>query len=100
MIFSTQLVITIAQDTTKDVSQSNEHVRCADSHALFLKKASRYGFTCIDCTGEFNKFPSCNFGLELECKLFYRRIQDVGDVSSKRKNQINKKERNSKRREK
>ena len=58
-------------------------IRCEDSHALFLKKASKYDFKCTDITDELKDYPSCEFGLELECKIFHLSVnKDVKSNSS------------------
>jgi predicted nicotinamide N-methyase len=49
-------------------------IRCADSHALLLKKASKYGLAVKDCTDELNDIPELKWGLALDCKLLYVRV--------------------------
>ena len=48
-------------------------VRCADSHALLLKKASKFGLRVEDCTHvAFSaECPSCSWGVDMECKLLH-----------------------------
>lgn len=48
-------------------------VRCADSHALLLKKASKFGLRVEDCTNVAfsDECPSCSWGVDMECKLLH-----------------------------
>lgn len=49
-------------------------VRCADSHALLLKKASKFGLKVKDCshTAFAEECPSaCSWGVDMECKLLH-----------------------------
>ena len=48
-------------------------VRCADSHALLLKKASKFGLRVEDCTEVAfrDECPSCSWGVDMECKLLH-----------------------------
>lgn len=48
-------------------------VRCADSHALLLKKASKFGLRVEDCTEAAfrDECPSCSWGVDMECKLLH-----------------------------
>ena len=75
-IFSTKLVRPLLKTLRKMSHDETKiylcvQIRCADSHTLFFKKAPKYGFTCIDRTDDLGKYPSCSFGLELECKLLH-----------------------------
>ena len=44
-------------------------IRCADSHALLLKAASKFGLKVEDCSDEMKGIPSCAWGLGMECKM-------------------------------
>ena len=49
-------------------------VRCADSHALLLKKASKFGLRVKDCSHKafVEECPSaCSWGIDMECKLLH-----------------------------
>lgn len=76
VIFSTSLVKPLLK-TLRKMSHDETNiylvvqVRCEDSHALFLKKASKYDFNCLDCSEKLSEFPSCSFGLELDCRLLH-----------------------------
>jgi hypothetical protein len=45
-------------------------VRCAASHRLFLDKAPSYGFHVHDISEECFAVPSCEWGRDLDCKIF------------------------------
>ena len=74
VVFATSLVKPLLK-TLQKMSHSNTmiylclQIRCADSHALLLRKANKYGFQCIDCTDELKSMPVYSWGLELECKI-------------------------------
>ena len=74
VVFSTNLVKPLLK-TLQKMSHSDTtiylclQIRCADSHALLLRKAKKYGFKCIDCTDELKGMPVYSWGLELECKI-------------------------------
>jgi len=74
-------------------------IRCADSHALLLKKASRFGIGVEDCSDVLRDMPSCSWGLGMECKLLRlvvkKRLED--SVIIKRGKKGDKKGRSSKR---
>jgi len=76
VIFSTKLIRPLLK-TLRKMSNDDTNiylcvqVRCADSHELLFKKAPKYGFVCVDRTEDLNAYPSCSFGLELECKLLH-----------------------------
>mmetsp|Transcript_13249 Transcript_13249/g.28756 ORF Transcript_13249/g.28756 Transcript_13249/m.28756 type:complete len:345 (+) Transcript_13249:1679-2713(+) len=74
-------------------------IRCADSHALLLKKASRFGLRVEDCSDVLRDMPSCSWGLGMECKLLRlvvkKRLKD--SVIIKRGKKGEKKGRSSKR---
>ncbi len=75
VIFSTSLVKPLLSTLRKMAHDGTNvylcvQVRCADSHALFLKKTAKYGFVCNDITEELKSIDACKFGLELDCKLF------------------------------
>ena len=49
-------------------------VRCADSHALLMKKASKFGLRVKDCSHKafVDECPSaCSWGVDMECKLLH-----------------------------
>ena len=49
-------------------------VRCADSHALLLKEASKFGLRVKDCSHKafVEECPSaCSWGIDMECKLLH-----------------------------
>ena len=49
-------------------------VRCADSHALLLKKAPKFGLRVKDCSNKafVEECPSaCSWGIDMECKLLH-----------------------------
>ena len=49
-------------------------VRCADSHALLLKKAPKFGLRVKDCSHKafVEECPSaCSWGIDMECKLLH-----------------------------
>jgi predicted nicotinamide N-methyase len=61
-------------------------IRCEDSHTLFLKKAAKYDLLCVDITEKLNEFPSCSFGLELDCKLLHLSVnKNITSKERKRK---------------
>jgi predicted nicotinamide N-methyase len=103
VIFSTQLVKPLLKTLRKmsDV-QTNIYlcvqVRCADSHSLFLEKASKYDFICTDRTEDLREFPSCSFGLDLECKLLHLAlITNNSNTTSNKRKTNNSEKRSSKR---
>ena len=82
VVFSTKLVKPLLK-TLKKMSHSKTiiylclQIRCADSHALLLKKAAKYGFECIDYTDELKEMPVYSWGLELECKILRLSISEM-----------------------
>ncbi len=75
VIFTTSLVKPLLKTLRKMSHEKTKiylcvQVRCVDSHALFLKKAARYGFECSEVTEDLKNFEECRFGLDLDCKLF------------------------------
>ena len=58
-------------------------IRCEDSHGLFMKKAKKYDLECSDCTERLKDFPSCSFGLELDCKLLHLTVINKDDKKRK-----------------
>ena len=97
VIFSTTLVKPLLKTLRKMCHTESKiylcvQVRCADSHSLFMKKASKYDFECQDCTHELHDFPSCSFGLDLECKLLCLTVivnPKKKDIMSSRKRKYN-----------
>ena len=98
VIFSTSLVKPLLSTLRKMSHDGTQvylcvQVRCADSHALFLKKTEKYGFVCNDITEELKSMKKCAFGLELDCKLYLlqRRCKNIDQKirkSRKRKGDI------------
>ena len=55
-------------------------VRCADSHALLMKKASKFGLRVKDCSHKafVDECPSaCSWGIDMECKLLHITVKQT-----------------------
>jgi predicted nicotinamide N-methyase len=89
VIFATSLVKPLLK-TLRNLSHEGTHIylcvqiRCADSHALFLEKASKYGLTVEDHSYELSDFPELEWGLALDCKLLHLRVLP-GDMKKNNK---------------
>jgi len=90
VIFSTKLVKPLLK-TLRKMSHERTNIylcvqiRCADSHSLLLKKASKYDFECVDCSDEFRIYPTCGFGIDLECKLLHMTVKKNKNSSKRKK---------------
>ena len=92
VIFSTRLVNPLLESLQRMSHERTKvylcvQVRCADSHAMFLKEASKYGLAVSDCTDELNDVGQLKWGLALDCKLLSLSviIEKGGESSRTRK---------------
>jgi Lysine methyltransferase len=88
VIFSPTLVSPLLR-TLRDVSNDQTivylcvQIRCEDSHRLFHRKASRYGWQLHDLSHELENIPQCSWGRQLECHLYQMtRITSVSKSAS------------------
>ena len=90
VIFSTSLVKPLLK-TLREMSHAGTHIylcvqiRCADSHALLLKKASKYGLAVEDCTDDLNEIPELKWGLAMDCIILHLSVTKEERVDNKRK---------------
>ncbi len=81
VIFSTTLVKPLLK-TLRIMSKPTTNtylcvqIRCEDSHALFLKKASKYGFRIRECTDDLKNIKSLKWGIDLDCKLLHLCLEE------------------------
>lgn len=89
VIFSTALVKPLLK-TLRRMTHENSNVylclqvRCQDSHELFMRKASKYGFKIKDCTNELENIPSLKWGLEMECKILHMTVMNESNTKRKK----------------
>jgi len=75
VIFSTKLVVPLlttlrkmSHDTTKIYLCLQ--VRCAEAHKLLMEQVEKFGFMIRERTNVLKEMEGCEWGLELECKIF------------------------------
>lgn len=89
IIFSTVLVKPLLKTLRKMIHDKSNiylcvQIRCADSHELFMRKASKYGFKIRDCTNDLESIPYLKWGLEMECKILHMTVIDKSNKKRKK----------------
>lgn len=74
VIFSTELVKPLLKTLRKMAHCETQiylcvQIRCVDSHAMFLKFASKYGMAVMDRTDDLSSISELQWGLALDCKI-------------------------------